>query len=127
MPSKEGGWTEGVINTLYDFLEDNNSCALLLLKDRKIVLENYWGKTLTTFLVGKGQEEIILPGFPTSVATFTAPNAPTDFFAGLSKNGQFVDVVPSQNRVVIRMGMAPDDALVPVQFHDEMWRLISGL
>jgi hypothetical protein len=36
-------------------------------------------------------------------------------------------VVPSQNMVVIRMGMAPDESLVPIQFHDEMWRLISGL
>ena len=42
------------------------------------------------------------------------------------KNGQFIDVIPSENLVVIRMGETPDGNLVPIQFHDEMWeRLIA--
>ncbi|HKK76126.1 MAG TPA: serine hydrolase [Saprospiraceae bacterium] len=74
-----------------------------------------------------GQEKAIYPGLPTAFLGAMAPQAPADLFAGLGKNGQFVGIVPSQNIVVIRMGMAPDDALVPIQFHNEMWRLISGL
>ena len=37
------------------------------------------------------------------------------------KNGQFIDIIPSKNMVVVRMGEAPDDSLVPAIFHNEMW------
>ena len=46
-------------------------------------------------------------------------------YAGLGKNGQFVDIIPSRNIVVIRMGNAPDQSLVPIQFHEDMWQLLS--
>ncbi len=65
------GWCVNKIQPLYDFLETENSKALIVLKDGKIVLEKYFGtftkdsvwywasagKTLTAFLVGKAQEE----------------------------------------------------------------------
>jgi hypothetical protein len=52
-------------------------------------------------------------------------NAPNDLFAGMGKNGQFVEVIPSMNLVVIRMGEAPDGSLVPITFHNEMWEKIN--
>ena len=65
------GWCVNKIQPLYDFLETENSKALIVLKDGKIVFEKYFGtftkdsvwywasagKTLTAFLVGKAQEE----------------------------------------------------------------------
>ncbi len=65
------GWCTDKIDSLYDFLETNNSKAFIVLKDGKIVLEKYFdtftkdsnwywasaGKSLTSFLVGKAQEE----------------------------------------------------------------------
>jgi len=68
------GYCQDSIDLLYDFLEDNDSKAFLLLKDGKIVLEQYFGtfdadsswywasagKTLTGFLVGIAQEEDLL-------------------------------------------------------------------
>jgi len=29
--------------------------------------------------------------------------------------------------VVIRMGEAPDEALVPIQFHNEMWQKLNAV
>lgn len=75
------GWCPDEINALYDFLETNNSKAFILLKDGKIVLEEYFnghtatdtwywasaGKTLTAFTVGIAQQENLLNiGDPTS-------------------------------------------------------------
>lgn len=59
------------IDSLYNFLEANNTKAFIMLKDGKIVLENYFnehsdtsnwywasaGKTLVSFLIGIAQEE----------------------------------------------------------------------
>lgn len=65
------GWCSNRIDSLYDFLEQQNSKAFIVLKDGKIVLEKYFGtftqdslwywasagKTLTSYLIGKAQEQ----------------------------------------------------------------------
>jgi len=65
------GWSNDKIDTLYHFLEQENTKAFIVLKDGKIVLEKYFGtfnndsiwywasasKTITSFLVGKAQED----------------------------------------------------------------------
>lgn len=71
---EELGWCADKIDSLYSFLEKENSKAFIVLKDGKIVLEKYFGtfgrdslwywasagKTLTSFLIGKAQEEGLL-------------------------------------------------------------------
>jgi len=74
-----------------------------------------------------GKESILYPGFTNSVPTSLAPSAPEDLYAAMGKNGQFIDVVPSDDLVVIRMGEAPDNSLVPIVFHDEMWKKINAI
>lgn len=68
------GWCEENVNELYDFLEDENSKAFIVLKGGKIVLEKYYGtftqdslwywasagKTVTAFMTGMAQEEGLL-------------------------------------------------------------------
>ena len=73
-----------------------------------------------------GKNSIVFPGLPTSFNIELSNNAPADLFAGMGKNGQFVDIVPSQSLVVIRMGEDPDGSLVPVEFHDEMWQMLNA-
>ncbi len=65
------GWCTDQIDNLYDYLDNANTKAFIVLKDGKIVLEKYFdsftqdslwywasaGKTLTAFAVGKAQEE----------------------------------------------------------------------
>lgn len=68
------GWCPERIDNLYTFLEQENTKGFIILKDGKIVLEQYFGtftsqspwywasagKTITSFLVGKAQEENLL-------------------------------------------------------------------
>jgi len=74
-----------------------------------------------------GKSSIILPSLPNSFPLLLSVNAPSDLFAAMGKNGQYIDVVPSQNLVVIRMGEAPDNNLVPTVFHDDMWKKINAV
>ena len=68
------GWCTPAIDTLLDFLEQENSKAFIVLKDGKIAIEKYFGtftadslwywasagKTLTAFLVGQTQTDGVL-------------------------------------------------------------------
>lgn len=75
------GWNEAELANLYDFLEDNNTRAFIVLKDGKIAIEKYFGKqfdgttnfgvtsnwywasagkTITATLVGIAQQEGLL-------------------------------------------------------------------
>lgn len=65
------GWCTDRIDSLYNYLYQQNSKAFIVLKDGKIVLEKYFGsftqdsvwywasagKTLTSFLIGRAQEQ----------------------------------------------------------------------
>lgn len=65
------GWCTDSIQPLLDFLESSNTKAFIVLKDGRIAIEHYFGtftqdslwywasagKSLTSFLVGKAQEE----------------------------------------------------------------------
>jgi hypothetical protein len=55
------------------------------------------------------------------------PNAPDDMIAALGKNGQFINVIPSQKMVWIRMGEAPDNSQVPFTFNDDIWAYLNRL
>ncbi len=68
-----------------------------------------------------GKSNLIIPGLTIQLNRPLVPNGPEDLIAGLGKNGQFIDVVPSKNMVIIRMGEDPDNSLVPINFHNEMW------
>jgi hypothetical protein len=50
-------------------------------------------------------------------------NAPMDMFAAMGKNGQLLDIIPSQNLIVIRMGDAPGDQM-GLTFQNELWAIL---
>ena len=68
------GWCTNRIGELYDFLQQENTKGFIVLKDGKIIMEKYFGtftidsnwywasagKTITSFLIGKAQEENLL-------------------------------------------------------------------
>jgi hypothetical protein len=48
-------------------------------------------------------------------------------FAALGRNGQIINVVPSKNLVVIRMGDASDGNPVPLAFQNELWEKLNAV
>jgi len=56
------------------------------------------------------------------------PNAPTDMISALGKNGQIINVVPSKNMVVVRMGNDPDtNTLISAPYNNQLWDYINKL
>ncbi|XZF13749.1 serine hydrolase [Chitinophagaceae bacterium MMS25-I14] len=53
------------------------------------------------------------------------PSAPSDMIAALGKNGQMINIVPSQQLVYIRMGDAPGVGEVPIYFNDTIWQKLN--
>lgn len=72
-----------------------------------------------------GKSAYQLPGFQIKLNGSISPDAPADMFSGLGKNGQYLNVVPSQNLVVVRMGEDPDNSLVPIVFLNDMWKKLN--
>lgn len=74
-----------------------------------------------------GKSSFMIPTLQTVFTGSVSPNAPNDLFAAMGKNGQLINVVPSQNLVVIRMGDAPDNTLVPFTFQDDLWKELNKI
>ncbi len=74
-----------------------------------------------------GYDSFMLPGSQIVFPGPLSPNAPANGYAGIGRNGQFLDVIPGENIVVVRMGDAPNDDLAPISFHNEMWEHISAI
>jgi len=75
------------------------------------------------WLNGKGST--VFPGSEAVVNSSVTPAAPADMISALGKNGQFIDVVPSLNMVVIRMGDTSAQEPVPILFHDALWQQLQ--
>lgn len=74
-----------------------------------------------------GKNNFMVPGSQIKFPGSLFKNAPSDMFSALGKNGQFINVIPSQNMVWIRMGDNPDNALVPFLFNEDVWDYINDL
>ncbi len=74
-----------------------------------------------------GKSSSMLPGSQFVFNSDITPNAPDDLVSALGKNGQIINVVPSENLVWIRMGEAPDSSLVPRNFNIAIWNYINEL
>ncbi len=74
-----------------------------------------------------GKEHFMIPQSQLVFPGGISPNAPNDMIAALGKNGQFINVVPSENIVWVRMGQMPGNLLVPFTFNDEIWKHLNAL
>ena len=139
----KGTWIQtGENNVYYSTARDAARFGLLLLNkgtwDKTAVLSDqdyFTAMTNTSQNINlsygyltwlNGKESVILPGVTIPINYTIAPDAPADLYAAMGKNGQFIDVIPSANLVVVRMGEAPNDALVPLQLHLSMWEKIAA-
>ncbi|KXK44105.1 MAG: penicillin-binding protein, beta-lactamase class C [Bacteroidetes bacterium OLB11] len=78
----------------------------------------WWLNGKASFMVP--QSQLVFPGS-------LSPHAPQDMIAALGKNGQMLNIVPSQNVVWIRMGDAPDAGLVPFLMNDSIWLRLNKI
>ncbi|MBI1227310.1 MAG: serine hydrolase [Bacteroidetes bacterium] len=75
-----------------------------------------------------GKPTYKLPGLQINFPGPLFPAAPDDMISALGKNGQYINVVPSQNLVMVRMGDAPGTGVeVPVAFNQDIWVKMNDL
>jgi CubicO group peptidase (beta-lactamase class C family) len=74
-----------------------------------------------------GKSNFMVPGLQFSIPGPIAPDAPADMYAALGKNGQIINVVPSQNLVMVRMGDGDNTTLVSTQYNDSIWVRMNDL
>lgn len=72
-----------------------------------------------------GKDSFMLPSLQTVFPGPLFPNAPDDMISGLGADGQFVNVIPSQNMVWIRMGEDPSSVPVPYLLNIAIWDYIN--
>jgi CubicO group peptidase (beta-lactamase class C family) len=78
----------------------------------------WWLNGQSSYMVPTSQ--LVLPGM-------LIPHAPADVYAALGKNGQILNVSPSEGLVVIRLGNAPDNSLVPFILNDQIWEKLNAV
>ena len=55
-------------------------------------------------------------------------NAPPDMISALGKNGQIINIVPSKNMVIVRMGNDPDtNSFISATYNYQLWNYINKL
>ncbi|MBO6515237.1 MAG: serine hydrolase [Bacteroidia bacterium] len=74
-----------------------------------------------------GKESHRLPGLQINFPGPITKNAPNDMVAAMGKNGQLLNIVPSQNLVVLRLGDNPDISLVPTRFQNDLWEKLNDV
>jgi len=137
----DGSWQRIGLNNVY--ISTPRSMArfgLLLLNkgkwnDEQVIPEDYFNDMVNTsqslnlsygYLTWlNGKASAMAPQTQVVFQRSIAPNAPAEMFAAIGRNGQIINVVPSQQLVVIRMGDVPDTSLVPFSFQDDLWKQLK--
>ena len=74
-----------------------------------------------------GKTHLMLPSSQFQFNGKLNANAPDDLYVALGKNGQSLNVVPSQNMVWLRMGESPYNTPVLTNYNNEIWSYINEL
>ena len=74
-----------------------------------------------------GKTQLMLPSSQVQFNGKLNTNAPDDLYVALGKNGQSLNVVPSQNMVWLRMGESPYNTPVLANYNNEIWSYINEL
>jgi CubicO group peptidase (beta-lactamase class C family) len=74
-----------------------------------------------------GKQSFMVPMLQNVFPGFVCPSAPADLIAAIGAGGQFLNVVPSQNIVWLRMGDEPTSSLVPFLLNDQIWNYVNDL
>jgi CubicO group peptidase (beta-lactamase class C family) len=79
----------------------------------------WWLNGKSSFMLP--QSQIVFPGM-------LMPDAPADMYAALGRDGQILNVVPSQGLVFVRMGNQPDESgSITALYNNRIWQRINKL
>lgn len=76
----------------------------------------WWLNGQSSFMIP--QSQFVFPGM-------LSPAAPAEMICAIGKDGQIINVVPSQGLVVIRMGENDGNSLVPITYQNEIWEYLN--
>ena len=113
--SQDGYWNGTAVLPDVTYLND--------MRNSSQTLNNSYG--YLTWLKGKSsfmipQAQIVFPGS-------LCPNGPADMYAAEGKNGQIINVVPSEGLVLVRMGSTMGNSLIGTQYNDTIWQYMNRL
>lgn len=77
-----------------------------------------------------GKSSFMAPGSQIKFNGSLNPDAPNDMYCAWGKNGQYINVIPSQKLVLIRMGNAPGGSgasAMALGFNNEIWQYMNRL
>lgn len=76
-----------------------------------------------------GKSSFMLPGLQLSFNGSLCTAAPSDMFSAMGKNGQILNIVPSMNLILLRMGDPPSGIsfFVPNLFNDTIWQKFNAV
>jgi len=72
-----------------------------------------------------GQQSYMLPGLQHTFQGMYCPNAPSDMIMAWGLNGQIINVVPSEQLVVVRMGNSSANNPITPLLNDTIWSLLN--
>jgi CubicO group peptidase (beta-lactamase class C family) len=74
-----------------------------------------------------GKSSLMLPQLRNVFNVMLAQDAPPEMFAAMGKNGQLINIVPSQGLVWVRIGDNPDNSLVPTVYNNDIWKKLNPI
>lgn len=74
-----------------------------------------------------GKESFMIPQMRKVYEGLLQPKAPDDLIIAVGKNGQFINVIPSENIVWIRMGEAPESMDIPFKMNNKIWEYLNTI
>ncbi|MEI7502916.1 MAG: T9SS type A sorting domain-containing protein [Paludibacter sp.] len=76
-----------------------------------------------------GKESFMLPSLQKVFSGSYAPDAPSDMYAALGKNGQILCIAPSLGLVVVRMGEKPEGIAseMPFLLCNQIWKHLNEI
>lgn len=109
----EGTWNGNTIMTDASYFQQMTNTSQNLNQSYGYL---WWLNGKPSFMVPNLQIQFPGPMFP---------SAPSDMFSALGKNGQILNVVPSQGIVMVRMGNNPGIGEVPFTMNDTIWQYFN--
>lgn len=113
--SQDGYWNGNAVLPDLTYLNEMRNSSQSLNKSYGYLT---WLNGKSSFMLP--QSQFVFPGE-------LCPNAPADMYAAEGKNGQIINVVPSEGIVLVRMGSTMGNSLVGTQYNDTIWQYMNRL